>query len=48
MGNSKTHSENIQSKHRGGICHRKMCHASNQKWYMTPDGWNGTTKSRKN
>ena len=25
---------------------KKMCHASNEKWQTTPDGQNGTAKSR--
>ena len=29
-GNSSTHSENIQSRERDGIWHRKICHASNE------------------
>ena len=43
----KTSSENIQSVNRNGIWHRKMHHASNEKQQKTPDGRNGTTKSRK-
>ena len=27
---------------------RKICHASNERWEMTSDGWNGITKSRQN
>ena len=45
---TNTHSQNIQSEHRNGIWHRKMCHASNEKWQTTPYGWNGTTKLRHN
>ena len=37
----------MQSGHRDGIWHRKIRHASNEKWKMTYDGRNGTTKSRK-
>ena len=45
-GNSNTHSENIESGHRKEIWQRKMSHASNEKRQTTPDGRNGTTKSR--
>ena len=47
-GNSNTRSENIQSGHWDGIWHGKMWYASNEKQQTTPDGPNGTTKSRKN
>ena len=36
----------IHAGHQDGIQHRKMCHASNEKWQTTPDRRNGTTKSR--
>ena len=36
-GNSNTRSQNIQSGHRNGIWHRKMCNACNEKWQMTSD-----------
>ena len=38
--------EYIQSGYRDGICHRKMCHASNEKWETIPDRWNGIIKLR--
>ena len=47
IGNSNTHSENIQSKLWDGIWHEKLCHANNEKRQTTPVGRNGTTKSRK-
>ena len=34
-GNAKTQSLNIQSGHKNGIWHRKMCHACNEKWQTT-------------
>ena len=37
--------ENIQSRYRNGIWHRKICHASNQKWQTTHNGRYRTTKS---
>ena len=40
------YTQNIQSGHRDGIWHRKMCHASNEKRETTPYGWNGTTKRK--
>ena len=46
IGNSNTCSQNIQSGHRDGIWYRKMRHVSNEKQQMTPNRWNGTTKSR--
>ena len=46
-GNTYTRRENIQSKDRDGIWHRKICHTSNKKWQTTPDGFNGTTKLKK-
>ena len=45
-GNSNIHSEHIQSGHRSGIWHRTTCHACDENWQTTPDGRNGTTKSR--
>ena len=48
MGNSNTHSWNIQSGHRDGIWHWKMRHASYEKRQTTPYERNGTTKSREN
>ena len=47
-GNSHTRSLNIQSGHRNGIWHRKMCHARHEKWQKTYELRNGTTKSRQN
>ena len=41
-----TRSYNIKSRHRDGVWQRKICHASNEKRQTTPDGRNGTTKSR--
>ena len=46
--NYNTGSENIQSRYRDGIWHRKMCHANNEKQKMTCDRGNKTTKWRKN
>ena len=37
--------ENIESSYRNGIWHRKMRHASNEKWQTTPNGRSRTTKS---
>ena len=36
----------IQSGHRNGIWHRKMCNACNEKWQTTCNWRNGTTKSK--
>ena len=47
-GNSNTRSQNIQSGHRDGIWLGEMRHDSNEKRKATPDGRNGTTKSRQN
>ena len=41
-----THSEHIQSGHRNGIWHRKMCHAYYEKCQTIPEEQNGTAKSR--
>ena len=38
---------NVQSKYREGMWHRKMCHANIEKRKTTNDGKNITTKSRK-
>ena len=46
-GNPKTGNENIQSGHRNGIWHIKMCHTNNEEWEMTDDRRNRTTKPRK-
>ena len=48
IGNSNTGSENIQSRHRDWIWHRKMSHANNKRWKTTNDEKNRTAKSRKN
>ena len=48
IGNSYTHSENIQSGYRDGIWHRKMRHANNEKQKTTHDRKKGTAKPRKN
>ena len=45
-GNSNTRRENIQFGHRDGIWHRKMCPTCNEKRPTTPDGRNGTARSR--
>ena len=45
-GNSNASYWNIQSGHRNEIWHRKMCNACNEKHQTTPNGLNGTTKSR--
>ena len=47
-GNAYTRSQNIQSEHRNGIRHRKICNACNEKWQTTYNWRNGTTKSRQN
>ena len=44
IGNPNTNCENILLRNRNGIWHRKMCHASNEKWQMTHDR-SQTTKS---
>ena len=36
----------MRSGHRNGIWNRKMYHACNEKWQMTYNRRNGTTKSR--
>ena len=46
-GNSYIRSQNIQSRYKDGIWHRKMYHANNDKQEKTHDGRNGTTKSKK-
>ena len=46
--NSNTCNEDIYSRHRHGIWHRKMRHARNIKRQTTPYGRNGNTKSRQN
>ena len=46
-GNSNTRRENIESGHRDGIWHRKICYPCNEKRQTILDGRNGTTKSRK-
>ena len=48
IGNSNTRIENIQSGRRDEISYRKMRNTNNEKRETTPDGRNGTTKSRKN
>ena len=40
--------KNIQSGHRGGIWHRKISNADNEKKEMMHDERNGITKSRQN
>ena len=44
-GNPNTDCENIQSRYRNGIWHRKMRYAFNEKWQTTHDGRSRTTKS---
>ena len=46
--NPNTNCENMQSRYRNGIWHRKMRHASNEKWQPTHDGMSQTTKSNSN
>ena len=48
FGNPNTDSENIQSRHRNRIWHRKMGQDSNGTRETTHDGRNQTTKSSKN
>ena len=38
----------MQSGHKDGIWHIKLCHANNEKWEMTHDRRNRTAKPRKN
>ena len=45
IGNPNTNCENIQSRYRDGIWHRKMRHASNEKWQTTHNGRSQTTQS---
>ena len=45
---SNTNIKNIQSGHRNGILHWKICLANNEKWIGTNKGRNRTIKSRKN
>ena len=42
----RTNTQNIQSRYRNRIWHRKMCHASNPVWHTTFDWRNRPTKSR--
>ena len=46
--NPNSGSENIKSRDRDGIWHRKMRHTDNEMRETIHDGWNGTTKLRKN
>ena len=46
-GNPNACWENIQTGHRDGIWHRKMCYANNEERQTIPDRRNGTTKSTK-
>ena len=48
IGNPNTSCENIQSRYRDGIWHRKIFHASNEKWLTIHDGRSRTTKSSNN
>ena len=48
IGNSNTRSENMQSGCRDRIWHSKMHYVNNEKWEMTHDRWNRSTKSRTN
>ena len=40
------HAVRINSQDRDGIWYRKMCHTSIEKRQTTPDGRNGTAKSK--
>ena len=46
--NEKELETQIQLGYRGGILHKKMCHANNEKQKTANDGRNKTTESRKN
>ena len=48
IGNPNSDSENIQSKYRIWVWHRKMLHASYKKQQTTHDGRSRTTKSSNN
>ena len=45
IGNPNANSENIQSRYRNGMWHRKMRRASNEKWQTTHNRRYRTTKS---
>ena len=40
------HAVRIHSQDIGIEYDIKTCHTSNEKWQMTPDGWNGIAKTR--
>ena len=47
IANPNTGSESMQSGHRNGIWHKKICNAINKNQGMIQDGRNGTIKSIK-
>ena len=46
-GNSNKRRQNIQSRHRNRIWHRKMCNARNETWQTTSNWQNGTINKDK-